>query len=134
MVNQISIFTENKKGAMLRMTEIISDAGINLLSAVTNDSAEYGIVRLIVSDPDKSYQVLTDAGYLCKKTSVIVVEIPDEAGSLKKLLEAVDEACINIDYIYSGNNRETHMPLMIMHTLDGEMLEQNLRSKGFKIL
>lgn len=132
MVNQISIFTENKQGAMLKMTKTITDAGINLLSAVTNDSAEFGTVRIIASDSEKCYKVLTEAGYLCKLTGVIVIEIADEVGSLAALLEALDSACINVDYIYSGFNRATNMPIIVLKTLDGDMVEESLRSKGFK--
>ena len=63
MLKQICIFTENKKGAMLNITELLLEDQINILGSVTNDSAEYGIVRMVVSDPQLAYEKLTAKGY-----------------------------------------------------------------------
>lgn len=133
MIKQISIFTENKKGAMLNVTKTISESGISLFSAVTNDSAEYGIVRLVVSDPEKCFNVLNENGYLCKLTDVIAIEITDDAGSLTNLLDIIDKTHININYLYSAYDRESGKPLVIIHTPDAEIVEKSLKSKGMKI-
>ena len=71
MLKQLSIFAENVKGAMHKMTQILQENDINILGSVTNDSAEYGIVRMVVSDPDKAGKALTEAGFLCKLTDVL---------------------------------------------------------------
>ena len=66
MLKQLSIYAENKKGALQVMTNALYEAGINIWGSVTNDGAEYGINRMVVSDPDKAKEVLTDKGYLCR--------------------------------------------------------------------
>ena len=65
MLKQVSIFAENKKGAFQSITSILQKEGINILGSVTNDSPEYGIVRMIVSDTDKALSTLSENGYLC---------------------------------------------------------------------
>ena len=70
MLKQISIYAENKKGCLQNITGILCDSGINILGSVTNDSAEYGIIRMVVSDPENSIDVLGNAGYICKSTPV----------------------------------------------------------------
>lgn len=132
MLRQISIFTENKKGAMLQVTQTIANAQVNIISAVTNDSAEYGIVRLIVSDPDKCYEVLKESGYLCKLTNVIAVEISEDVGSLAELLGVLDEMNVNIDYIYSANYDKKSV--MILHTKETLNVENSLRRREFNIV
>ena len=82
MVNQISIFAENKKGAVRAITQILSEADINIQSFVTNDSAEFGIIRMLVSDAEKAGALLSDAGYQIKQTPVMAVEIPAIRSSL----------------------------------------------------
>ncbi|MBP5660949.1 MAG: amino acid-binding protein, partial [Lachnospiraceae bacterium] len=85
MLKQVSIYAENVKGKMLEIASIIADEDINILGSVTNDSAEYGIVRMVVSDPDKACRVLSEHGSICKLTDVSGVEIKDEVGNLKRL-------------------------------------------------
>ena len=74
MLKQLSIYAENKKGVMQNITGILKNEDINILGSVTNDSAEYGIVRMVVSEPDKAMEALIAAGYLCHVIEVIGVE------------------------------------------------------------
>ncbi len=89
MLKQVSIYAENVKGKMLEITSLLAGENINILGSVTNDSAEYGIVRMVVSDPAKAAEVLSNAGIICRLTDVIAVEILDEVGNLQKLLKAL---------------------------------------------
>ena len=130
MVNQISIFAENKKGAVRAITRILSDADINIQSFVTNDSAEFGIIRMLVSDADKASALLTAAGYQIKQTPVMAVEIPDEAGSLDRLLHRIESANVNIDYIYTSFDRNSVGPVIAIHADDMDELETFLSASG----
>ena len=134
MLKQVSIYAENVKGKMLEITSALAKENINILGSVTNDSAEYGIVRMVVSEPDKACKVLSDKGIICKLTDVIGVEIKDEVGNLKKLLQALDDAYINVDYLYLSYNRESGCPIMVMHTDDTAQVENILINKGYKCL
>ena len=131
MLKQVSIYAENKKGCFKNLTGLLSDNGINILGSVTNDSAEYGIIRMVVSDPDKASEVLTGAGYLCRLTPVLGIELADEVGSLNQLLTVLLESNINVDYLYLSFNRGSAKPIMILHTSDAAQVENILVSKGF---
>ena len=131
MLKQISIYAENKKGTLQKITQNLQDHGINILGSVTNDSAEYGIIRMVVSDTKLALESLRDAGYLCKQTDVLGIEVKDEVGNLNKLLLAMKESNINADYLYLSFNRDTGRPIMILHTSDIYEVEECLRGKGF---
>ena len=132
MVRQISIFTENRKGAMRSITKLLAEGGIDIDAFVTNDSAEFGIVRMLVSDPDRAAELLTDAGYQIKRTTVLAVGIPDEPGSLDRLLLCVEDATLNIDYLYASFDRESAGPVIVIRADDLDELERFLKSRGFR--
>ena len=134
MIRQLSIFAENKKGAMNRITQILYDADINMNTLITNDSAEFGIIRMLVSDTDKAVQVLKDAGYLCHAESVAAAEIGDECGSLNKLLAAVADGNVNLDYLYVTYNTLSRQPVAILRTSDLMEVESFLRGRGYNML
>ena len=133
MLKQVSIYAENVKGKMLEITSILADENINILGSVTNDSAEYGIVRMVVSNPERACEVLKKNAIICKLTDVIAVEIKDEVGNLNRLLKALDDANINVNYLYLSFNRESGCPIMILHTVDAREVENSLKSKGFSL-
>jgi len=134
MLKQVSIFAENERGALERITRILLESGINILGSVTNDSAEYGIIRMVVSDPELASKALSEEGFLCRMTDVLAVEVADEVGNLHKLLLALDEININVDYIYLSYNRDSGLPIMVFHAEDGYEVEECLVSKGFSVL
>ncbi len=131
MLKQVSIYAENKRGTMERLTAILAENDINILGSVTNDSAEYGIIRMIVTDADKAVECLTKDGFFCKKTEVLGVEVTDEVGNLNKLLKACDAGNINIDYLYLSFNRKSGRPIMVFHADDPHEVELCLQAKGF---
>lgn len=134
MLKQVSIYAENRKGTMQKITGILLEENINILGSVTNDSAEYGIIRMVVSDPEKAVLALEKAGYLCRMQDVLGVEVEDEVGNLHKLLLALNESNISVDYIYLSFNRESGKPIMVIHTEDVEEVEMCIAAKGFSLL
>ncbi|MBR6403039.1 MAG: amino acid-binding protein [Eubacterium sp.] len=134
MINQLSIFTENIKGSMFKVSKIVSDAGIDISNVVTNDSAEYGIVRMLVTEPERAKELLTSKGYMCKLDKVIGVEIPDDVGSLTALLDTLDTCNINIDYLYVSYSRDAKTPLAVMKVVGYTEVEASLKSKGYKTI
>ena len=132
MINQLSVFTENTKGAMLNVSKLVSDAGIDIYNVVTNDSAEFGIVRMLVTEPEKAEEILKANGYMCKLDKVIGVEISDEVGSLTGLLTAIYDSNISIDYIYVSYSRDFKSPLAVVRVGSYEEVEMSLNSRGYK--
>ena len=133
MLKQLSIYAENKKGTMKDITSILKEEEINILGSVTNDSAEYGIVRMVVSDPEKASQSLIKAGYICRLTEVMGIEMADEVGNLNHLLQALSDSNINVDYSYLSFNRNTGKPILIIHVKDDDIFEVEscMGAKGF---
>ena len=134
MLKQISIYAENKKGCLQNVTGILCTNGINILGSVTNDSAEYGIIRMVVSDPEKSIEVLSKEGYICKTTSVLAVECLDEVGSLDKILKTLFDSNINVNYTYLSFNRDSGLPIMVIHTDDTAQVENILINRGYNCI
>ena len=134
MTRQISIFTENKKGAMHKLTMILQEAGINMSSLVANDSAEFGIARVLCNKPDEALARLTEAGYMCRIDNVLCVEIADEVGSLNRLLGDIHNANVNIDYMYVALSTENGKALGVLRVPDIELVESMLTDNGYTTL
>ena len=130
MVNQISIYAENRKGTMSAITGILSGSGINIQSFVTNDSAEFGIIRMLVSDTEKACRLLSDAGYQVRQTSVMALKIPDEPGSLDHVLKFIERANVNNNYLYTSFDRDGAGPIIAIHADDMDELEKFLSACG----
>ena len=134
MIRQLSIFAENKRGAMNEITKVLTEAQINMNTLVTNDSAEFGIIRMLVSDTDKAFDSLKEAGYLCHCDAVAAAEIGDECGSLNALLEILNRGNINLDYLYVTYSSLSKHPVAILSTQDIMEVEEFLQAKGYNML
>ncbi len=100
-VKQLAVFIENKPGRVSEIADLMGRVGINIRGFSVSDTAEYGIMRLVVDKPDEARAALKDAGFTVREDEVICVELPDEPGALGKVLLAVSEAGVNIEYVYS---------------------------------
>ena len=134
MIRQLSIFAENKRGAMYEITKVLTEAQINMNTLVTNDSAEFGIIRMLVSDTDKAFSSLKEAGYLCHCDTVAAAEIGDECGSLNELLEILNRGNINLDYLYVTYSGLSRKQVAILRSVDIMEVEEFLRAKGYEML
>ena len=130
MLKQLSIYAENKKGNLQHITRILADENINIWGSVTNDSAEYGIIRMVVSDAEKAKDALEKENFLCRLTDIIGVEMDDEVGNLNRLLQTLSESNINVDYIYLSFNRESGKPVLVFHADETEEVEARIAAKG----
>ena len=134
MLRQISLFAENKKGTMHHITSTLAERGININALVTNDSAEFGIVRMLVSDPNAACACFAKAGYLVHSDPVIAVEIGDTPGSLDRLLQVITESNINVDYLYMSYDRDLAMPIAVIRTGEEFEVAECLKGKGYTLL
>jgi len=134
MIRQLSIFAENKKGAMNRITQVLADQGINMNTLVTNDSAEFGIIRMLVSDTERAAEALRTQGYLCHCDWVIAAEIGDACGSLNGLLCTLTAGNVNLDYLYVTYSGLSRHPVAILRTQDIMEVEAFLTARGYNVL
>lgn len=100
-VKQLSVFIENKAGRVSEVSDVLGAAGVNIRGFSVSDTADYGIVRLIVDDPEKGRDVLSSAGFTVKVSEVLCIDLPDEPGGLARVLKIVADAGVNIEYVYS---------------------------------
>ena len=133
MLNQNSLFAENMKCSLRGITSGLSQAHINIYTMLANDSAEFGIIRLIVTDPDKALKALQDAGYQCRLDKVLAIDMSDAPGTLDGILSNLQEANVSIDYLYISYNRQTSPPIAVFKTSEPET-ETFLRGKGYILL
>lgn len=130
-MKQVSVYAANKKGAMNNITTALREAGVNLLALVTNDSAEFGTIRMIVDQPEVALSALRETGYISQLTDVIGVEITDEVGGLDKLLADITYMNVSVDYLYICYDRDNNTVIAVLHTETD--IEDILARKGWTI-
>lgn len=106
-IRQISVFLGNSPGRVADLTKILSSENIDISALVLSDTMDYGVLRLIVNDSEKTYKVLKENDFTVRITDVIVVPISHDPGSLNKVLEVLKEESISIEYMYAFSSRET---------------------------
>ena len=104
LAKQLSVFLENKSGRLTEVTDVLGNADVNLSAMSIADNSDFGILRCIVSDPDKAYQVLKASHFAVKMTDVIGFVCPNTSGSLAKVLKHLSENGVFIEYMYSFSN------------------------------
>ena len=100
-VKQISVFLENKSGRLAQVTKALGERQINIRALSIADTTDFGILRLIVSDPDRALTALKGEGFTVSATEVIAVQVPDHPGGLADILCTLEGAGINIEYMYA---------------------------------
>ena len=100
-VKQISVFIENTKGSLSRLTRLLSKGGVDLIALSIADTENYGIMRCIVSDTDEGVKIMREAGYVARLTDVLAVSVPDQPGGLAHVLTLLNAADVSVEYLYS---------------------------------
>lgn len=100
-IKQISVFLENRPGTLAEATDALSKGGVNLRALCVADTRDFGILRVIVNDQAKALSVLKEAGYATTVTEVLAAIIPDDPGSLSKVLHALAKAGVSVEYTYA---------------------------------
>ena len=101
MVYQISVFLENRAGQFAEITSVLAKEGIDLRAISIAETADYGILRMIVDDAQKATSILMQHGYLMSMTPVLVVSVPDQPGGIAPILSTLAEGNIDVEYMYS---------------------------------
>jgi len=133
-VEQISIFLENKSGRLAEVTSVLSDADINIRALYLADTADFGILRLIVNDTEKARQVLRDNGFTVEKTKVVAIEVPDRPGGLTSILNSIKDEGINVEYMYAFVEKSGENAIVIFRFDEIEKSIDILRKAGVKIM
>ena len=129
---QLSIFLENKSGRLTEVTDVLGEAGVNLSAMSIADNSDFGILRCIVSDPEKAYKVLKEHHFAVKITDVIGFVCPNVSGSLAVVLKHLSERGIFIEYMYSFANGD--VAHVIIRPTDLEECEKVLEEKKVELM
>ena len=113
-VDQLSIFLENKEGRLLHTLDIIEKLNINIRALSIADTSEFGILRLIVTNPTIVKEKLEENDFIVKITKVLAVSINDEPGWLNKILRVLDDNNINLEYLYAFVEQKTYNAIVIL--------------------
>lgn len=119
-VKQISIFLENKPGRLARICKTLADAGINIATLSLADTADFGIVRMIVDDHVRGCKILRDAGFAVSETDVVMVTVPDSPGGMAALTEKLDRAGADIEYSYAYALGQGEKAILVFRFKDNE--------------
>ena len=131
-VKQLSVFIENRKGRLEQVTDTLKKNEVNIVSLSLADTNEYGLLRMIVSDPKKAKEVLRQDGFSAMLTDVLAVKLQYKVGTLQELLKLLSDADLNIEYMYALATGEKNGS-MIIKTSDPEKAVQILQDGGMEL-
>ncbi len=130
IIQQISIFLENRAGQLSEITDILAQSNIDLRAIHIAEATDYGVVRLIVSRPQEAANLLWDKGYILSTRPVVAAPVPDRPGGLAKVLHILADAGIDINYMYSMFGSRDEMAYMIFRVKDVKHLCAVLEANG----
>ncbi|MBR0443375.1 MAG: amino acid-binding protein [Clostridia bacterium] len=131
IARQLSVFLENKPGRLCAATDALAREGINLSALTLADTSEFGILRLLVDQPDRAKEILTESGVTVRLTDVLVVAMDDAPGGAVGILHLLSEAGLNIEYMYACVGRASGKAIMVIRTDDIELAANILHRGGY---
>jgi hypothetical protein len=134
VIQQISIFLENKSGRLADVTRVMADAGINLRAISIADTADFGILRVIVDKPDAALAALAKAGFTTRTTDVLALQIEDVPGSLAKVMDIFKETGVNIEYLYASLEKSGNKAIVVFKVEDVEHGLKIVRDHGLSVI
>ncbi len=133
-IRQLSVFAENKQGALLNITDTLAKANINLRSMCIADTSNYGIVRIIADDPDRAKALLDKDGHAANVRRVNAFAVPDQPGGLAKVLKILEGNGVDIEYMYALITTESGKAYSVMRTGNTEETDKILTENGIELL
>ena len=133
-IEQLSVFVENKPGKLVQALEAIAAAGLDIRALSLADTADFGILRIIVDDPPLALKVLGNEGYLVKSSQVIPVAVGDRPGGLSAALRVLADAGVNVEYTYAFVAHSHDKAFVILRVDDNEAAEKVLTQDGISML
>lgn len=132
-INQITVFLENKDGNLSNITKIISENKIDMRAINIAETADYGLLRIIVDDSEKAVKILKENGYITTSTPVVAATVSNEPGGLNSMLEILANENIGINYMYSIFGTIESNAYMALHVNDVAKTEEILVKNGIKV-
>lgn len=131
-IKQLSVFLEDRSGRLTELTRILAVNDINITALSVAETADYGIVRMVVGRPELAKDVLEKAGFSIGLTDVVCINMPDQPGSLYNILEILTDEGINVDYMYAFSNND--VALAVIRAADIQRVTEVLDRNSLKLL
>lgn len=112
LIKQLSVFLEDRSGRLTELTRILAENDVNITALSIAETADYGMVRMVVGRPERAKKALNDAGFTVGLTDVVCVKMPDQPGSLYRILQLLTNEQINIDYMYAFSNSDVALAVI----------------------
>ncbi|MBM4140302.1 MAG: ACT domain-containing protein [Nitrospira sp.] len=133
-VKQISVFLENKKGRLWEALDVMAKAQINIRALSIADTSEFGILRLIVPNPEKAKKALAKSNFTVRENDVIAVGVPDKPGGLAGILKILTDADINVEYVYAFVEKSGKKAVVVLRTDSISKGKTALKKAGVPVL
>lgn len=133
-IKQLSVFLENKRGRLYEALKALAEAGINIRALSIADTSEFGILRMIVTDPEKAKEILEKNEFTVKLTNVIAMAVKDKPGGLSEGLKYLYDANINIEYIYAFVEKSGEKAVVVLRTENLDKTISILQESGINLL
>jgi len=133
-VKQISVFLENKKGRLSEAMDVLAKAKINIRALSIADTSDFGILRLIVPDPEKAKKALAKSNFTVRESDVIAVEVSDTPGGLAGVLKILTDADINVEYMYAFVEKSGKKAVVVLRTDSISKGKKALKKAGVAVL
>lgn len=133
-ISQLSIFLENKPETLSNLTDVLAANKVNMRALSLADTSDFGIARIICDNPEAVAETLRKEDYIVNVTPVLGVEIPDEAGSLNRILKLLSQNGRNVEYMYGFTGRKTNSACMILRCTDIAKSEEVLSKEGISLI
>jgi hypothetical protein len=133
-IHQVSVFLENKPGQLRTACDVLAKAEISMVTLSLADTAQFGILRLIVQDWQKAKAVLEKAGCAVKITEVLAIEVADQPGGLSHILEIVDSAGLNIEYMYAFTEKRGDRAMLVFRFTNPDAALKILKAGGINLV
>ena len=133
-IKQLSVFVDNTQGSLHSITDALAKAGIDLRSMCVADTSNFGIVRMITTEPDRAKEVLEEAGYAANVRRVNAFAISDTPGGLSSALNLLEGHGVNIEYMYALITSESGKAYTVMRTGGTDATDEILKNNGIELL
>ncbi|ALT69126.1 acetolactate synthase [Methanobrevibacter millerae] len=133
-IKQLSIFLQNKMGSLAKPLEVLTVADVNIRAMCMADTSEFGILRLVVDDPEKGKEALEQNNFLVKMTEIIGVEMNDAPGGLTSVLKIIRDNNIDLEYLYAFTHDKADKAILLLHASDIDKLIEVLENNNITIV
>jgi hypothetical protein len=133
-IHQLSVFVENSPGHLRAPCQVLADAGVNLTTLSLADTQQYGILRLIIREWQRAKAALEAAGFVVKVTEVVAIEVPDRPGGLASVLKAIEQANINVEYMYAFTEKRDDKAVLVFRFENADAAVQALKHSKVNVI